>query len=125
MSTGPQNVPMALTAEAVGDVLDATKAIRKLLSGHARGWNSEATPDVISREISRIKDSGLPLVDSVGELQSWVHIFFRGRLHDAYGGRYRVKQCALQSLASIEIRAARYRDRTGDLSQSSPSDCLL
>jgi hypothetical protein len=113
MSAGPQYVPLGLTAEAIAveDVLDATKTIRKLLGGYARGWNNEATPDVISREIARIQNSGLPLIDSVGELQSWINIFFRGRLHEAYGGRYKVKQCALHSLASIEIRAASHRDR--------------
>jgi hypothetical protein len=119
MSASPQYVCTGLTAEAVavGEVLDATKTIRKLLSGYARGWKNEATPDVINREIARIQNSGLPFLDSVGELQSWVHILFKGRLHEAYGGRYKVKQCALHSLASLEIRAASYRDRTGDLSQ--------
>jgi len=112
MNGSAEEVRLRLTAEALAEeVLCATNAIRKLLSGYSRGWENESTPDVIMREIAKIRNSGLPFLDRVGELETWVNILFNVRMHETYGGRCEVKQCTLRSLSAIEIHAACYRDR--------------
>jgi len=92
------------------EVLAATKAIRRLLTTYTAGWDEATAIDLIRREITKIRDSRLPLFDNVAELESWIAILFSVRAHQAYGGKYRVKHLTLRSLSSIEIKAACYRD---------------
>jgi len=113
MNGSAEEVRLGLTAEALAEeVLCATSVIRQLLSGYSRGWQNESTPDVIMREIAKIRSSRLPLLDHVTELETWVNILFTVRRREAYGGKSEVKQCTLRSLSAIEIRAACCRDRT-------------